>query len=270
VRMMMTAVVLAAAGSALAESRTYTVEIENTWSTSTHPGAFPPAAHFSHFGGAVHSGAADFWSVGELASPGMVRMAERGSLIELDDEVFDAIDAGTAGSLIFETHWFCPEETNHPSCGPMSFEIEVSPEYPLVTLASMLAPTPDWFVGLDSESLMEDGAWVREKVVALYPYDGGTRAQNSFDLFGPLTTPPDPITLITSETGQVITGQSIGSVTFTLQCPADLTGDGDVGAPDLGALLASWGEAGAADLDGSGDVSAPDLGALLAAWGACE
>jgi len=256
-------------GSALAQTRTYLVEVESTWSTTTHPGAFPPAAHFSHFGGAVHSAAADFWSVGELASPGMVRMAERGSLIELDDEVLAAIDAGTASQLIFETRWFCPPETSHPSCGALFFEIEVSPAFPLVTLASMLAPTPDWFVGIDSEPLMEDGAWVREKVVTLYPYDGGTRAQNEFDLFGPLTTPPDPITLITEESGQVITGQSIGSVTFTLQCPEDLDGDGVVGSSDLGALLASWGQPGAADLDGDGAAGSGDLGVMLAAWGAC-
>jgi len=54
-------------------------------------------------------------------------------------------------------------------------------------------------------------------------------------------------------------------------CPGDLTGDGSVGSPDLGALLAAWGQGGGpADLTGDGDVGSPDLGALLAAWGPCE
>jgi len=53
-------------------------------------------------------------------------------------------------------------------------------------------------------------------------------------------------------------------------CPADITGDESVGSPDLGVLLAAWGEvAPSVDLDGSGTVGSPDLGILLAAWGPC-
>ncbi|MCE2884901.1 MAG: hypothetical protein LW806_08390 [Planctomycetaceae bacterium] len=53
-------------------------------------------------------------------------------------------------------------------------------------------------------------------------------------------------------------------------CPADLDGDGSVGAADLSLLLASWGAAGEADLDGDGNVGAADLSLLLAAWGICD
>lgn len=49
--------------------------------------------------------------------------------------------------------------------------------------------------------------------------------------------------------------------------PADLDGDGTVGAADLSLLLAAWGTAGPGDLDGDGDVGAADLSILLAAWG---
>jgi len=52
-------------------------------------------------------------------------------------------------------------------------------------------------------------------------------------------------------------------------CPADLDGDGFVGAPDLANLLGAWGGPGAADLDGDGVVGAQDLAAMLGAWGAC-
>jgi len=49
-------------------------------------------------------------------------------------------------------------------------------------------------------------------------------------------------------------------------CPADLDGNGDVGAADLSLVLASWGNPkSAADLDGDGDVGAADLSLLLAA-----
>jgi len=48
--------------------------------------------------------------------------------------------------------------------------------------------------------------------------------------------------------------------------PADLDGDGVVGAPDLAILLGNWGGAGTGDLDGDGVVGPADLAALLGAW----
>ena len=56
-------------------------------------------------------------------------------------------------------------------------------------------------------------------------------------------------------------------------CIGDLNGDGVVGPPDLGILLAVWGTDGGdivgADINGDGTVNASDLGPLLGAWGAC-
>ena len=53
-------------------------------------------------------------------------------------------------------------------------------------------------------------------------------------------------------------------------CPADLDGNGEVGAPDLAVVLSAWGSfGGPADLNGDGAVGAQDLAVLLSAWGAC-
>ncbi|MCZ6492616.1 MAG: ASPIC/UnbV domain-containing protein, partial [Planctomycetota bacterium] len=54
-------------------------------------------------------------------------------------------------------------------------------------------------------------------------------------------------------------------------CPADLDGNGAVGASDLLALLSAWGlnPDHPADLDGDGSVGASDLLILLANWGPC-
>jgi hypothetical protein len=49
--------------------------------------------------------------------------------------------------------------------------------------------------------------------------------------------------------------------------PADLDGDGAVGAADLAILLGQWGGPGSGDLDGDGSVGAADLAVLLGAWG---
>ncbi len=62
---------------------------------------------------------------------------------------------------------------------------------------------------------------------------------------------------------------TLDRVTLAAPCPADLDGDGTVGASDLAVLLGAWNGAGTGDLDGNGTVDAADLAALLGAWGDC-
>ena len=62
---------------------------------------------------------------------------------------------------------------------------------------------------------------------------------------------------------------------MTPACPADLDGDGTVGAADLAQLLGSWGPSDpchpfdAADLNENCAVDAFDLAILLGSWGPC-
>ena len=65
----------------------------------------------------------------------------------------------------------------------------------------------------------------------------------------------------------------VGQLTIiAVLCPADLDGDGEVGASDLAQLLGSWGPCPgcAADFNLDGVVSAADLAELLGNWGACS
>ena len=103
----------------------YELEIHNTWSTTTHPGLFPENAHFSWLGGGTHSNEVSFWEEGQLASPGMVEMAETGVTDILKNEFNQAIDAGDAFSSLQYRWWFCPTETNHASCGNSSITFQV-------------------------------------------------------------------------------------------------------------------------------------------------
>lgn len=53
-------------------------------------------------------------------------------------------------------------------------------------------------------------------------------------------------------------------------CPADITGDGQVGSADLAIVLGEWGEMGSiANISGSGQVGSGDLAIVLGNWGAC-
>lgn len=66
------------------------------------------------------------------------------------------------------------------------------------------------------------------------------------------------------------TSEFSACVSVTIACVADLNGNGEVDAGDLGVLLGSWGNAGGpADLNSDGAVDASDLATLLGAWGAC-
>jgi hypothetical protein len=64
-------------------------------------------------------------------------------------------------------------------------------------------------------------------------------------------------------------GNGIPEPCLAPPCPADLDGNGVVGASDLATLLGAWGGAGA-DLNGDGVTNASDLAAMLGAWGACD
>ncbi len=66
------------------------------------------------------------------------------------------------------------------------------------------------------------------------------------------------------------TSEFSACIPVTITCVADLNGNGDVDAGDLGVLLGAWGSAGgAADLNGDSAVDAADLATLLGAWGPC-
>ncbi len=214
VRALLLSSIVACASNAAAQVERYRVTVEVTWSEASHPGLVPGDAHFSWVGGATHDASVSFWSEGEVASPGMVEMAETGATLVLEAEVAAAIQAGSAGSVLAWHHWFCPPATTNPWCGATVVEFDVDAAHPLVTLVSMLGPSPDWFVGVDGLPLHDGSDWVDQLSVDLYPYDGGTRSANLFALGGPLTSPPDPIELITDATGQLIGPGLLGRFHF--------------------------------------------------------
>ncbi len=271
----LTALALFAAPRVCAETVTYRLTVDNTWSELTHPGAFPPDAHFSWLGGATHSSAVSIWNDGELASPGVVQMAETGATTILMGEVSSAVTAGAAGGALNWMHWFCPSGTTHSSCGSLVVEFEVDDAFPLVTLVSMLGPSPDWFVGVSGLPLHDGTGWLNTVVVDLFPYDGGTREQNLFSLFGPLTSPPDPVSLITTMSGQLVGPGTLGTFTFERLgiefVRGDVNADGSFNIADAVASLAAlFSGAGpltcddAADLNDDGAVDVADPVSALA------
>jgi hypothetical protein len=70
-------------------------------------------------------------------------------------------------------------------------------DYSLVTLCSMIAPSPDWFVGVDSLNLIEAGQWVTNKTVTLYGFDAGTDSGATYTSADQVTSPRGVVTRFT-------------------------------------------------------------------------
>jgi len=149
----------------------YTVTFESTWSQQTHPHPgggtqFPANAHFSPLIGATHNVSVTFWMSGTLASPGIERMAETGGTATLRAEFVAA--GANVDSILTGAGIASPGMVTLPA-------FTLQREYPLVTLVTMIAPSPDWFVGVHGLSLLDaQGAWQDQVVVTLYPYDAGS------------------------------------------------------------------------------------------------
>lgn len=171
----------------------YRATFNATWSSSTHPAAFPGGAHWSGLVGGVHDDRVHFWREGETASLGIQNMAERGIQSTLVSEINPAITAGNARFTLTGGGI-----GGSPGSVSLTFPQSMRRDFPLVTLVSMIAPSPDWFVGVDSLSLIENDEWVFTKTVTLYGFDAGTDSGASYSSPDLVTTPRGIITRFTA------------------------------------------------------------------------
>jgi hypothetical protein len=191
------------------EPATYRLDFDTTWSAATHPTDFPISPHFSGLIGVTHGTSMNVWRDEQLASEGIKSMAETGSKSDLADEISMIISMGFAGVKI-------SGGGIEISPGFVSVTFDVSEDYPVVSVVSMIAPSPDWFVGVSGLSLLSKGAWQEEVVVDLYPYDAGTDSGTTYTSANSVTDPPEVISQITGAPfTNGATVQKLGTFTFT-------------------------------------------------------
>ncbi|MEZ6241671.1 MAG: spondin domain-containing protein [Phycisphaerales bacterium] len=163
----------------------YRATFEGLWTEQTHPTDFPGNPHFSPLIGVTHNADAVFWEPGGIATFGIERMAEAGRTQELQVEIDAEKLIGNADSGI--------RQIGINSPGSVHKEFNAHESHPLVTLVTMVAPSPDWFVGVHSVPLFVDGVWVDKLVFDLMPYDAGTDAGVTFNSPNEDITPHIPI-----------------------------------------------------------------------------
>ena len=192
----------------------------------------PSGEHFTTLIGAVHNGSVTFWSNGGTASAGIESMAELGGTGTLKSEINAAMPNALA---VIE------QSIASGGTATATVDITLTTGHPLVTLTSMIAPSPDWFVGVSGLSLRNsaDDGWQSSLTVNLFPWDAGTENGTEFSLSNPATSPQGTIASIKG-TGK-FSNEPIATLTFTLQSVNP--------APELileaspAAIVEAWGSA---------------------------
>ena len=188
---------------------TYSVTFQGTWTTTVTSGGVPSGAHFTTLIGGVHNTGMTFLREGGMASAGVELMAELGGTSTLANEVRAAqpnalsVLQGSGGNI-------------GPTGSSTISIVALTTDHPRVTLLTMVAPSPDWFVGVSGLSLLDDqGDWLASRSVDLYPWDAGTEDGTEFSLSNPATSPQGIITSLRGM-GQ-FSNEPIATLTFTRQ-----------------------------------------------------
>ncbi|XP_022196329.1 spondin-1 [Nilaparvata lugens] len=173
----------------------YKMIFQGLWSNITHPKDFPfilPLTHFSDVIGATHGRDFKFWGEGVIATDGLKQLAEWGSPGLLHKELLS--NSKKLKTLIQAAGLWYPDVN-----GNTSSKFHVDRSRNLLSIVSMLGPSPDWLVGVSSLDLcLENCTWIEEKVIDLYPYDAGT--DNGITYMSPNspTVPREPAKRISS------------------------------------------------------------------------
>ncbi len=121
----------------------------------------------------------------------MKNMAETGGTSPLDNEITAIVNSGNANQLI-------KKGGLGTGSSKISFELNMNKDFPLVSLVSMIAPSPDWFVAIEDVNLFVNNAFVEELTVETEAYDSGTDSGSTFASSNSATNPAVNIFKITT------------------------------------------------------------------------
>ncbi|KAJ6647455.1 Spondin-1 [Pseudolycoriella hygida] len=174
----------------------YELTFEGLWSRNTHPKDFPSNPFITKFGdiiGASHTIDYRFWKRGQVATDGLMHVAEHGSTRELETELKS--ESGQIRTIIKAKGLAYPNIT-----GRTFAVFRVDPIHSVISFVSMIDPSPDWFLGVAALDLcLEDCTWVESRTHELYPWDAGTDSGNNYTSPNQPTNPRDYIRYIKSD-----------------------------------------------------------------------
>jgi Spondin_N len=189
---------------------TYSIEVTGKWSAPDF--TVPAGVHFTNFAGMVHNANGELWKPGQIATKGVENVAETGSTTVILVEIDSIIRSKNALSLIL----FPPPSAT----GTRRSTVYCNSNYSMVSFASMIAPSPDWFIGLSGLNLYTNNRWVSDTTIQLFTYDAGTEDGDVFGYANPATTPQQPIRILEASQATVLANgnlvlKAIATVKFT-------------------------------------------------------
>lgn len=181
---------LAGSAPVWAENARYEVQVHIGWSEQTHPIDWPNGGgHMTGMIGATHHGRYILFRDGRTATTGLKVVAENGRVAIMRAEMAEAARRGRVGE-VFDSKGVGMVP------GQMATTFNATPEHSMVSMSSMIAPSPDWFTGVDSVQLMQNGAWVDTITQPLWAWDAGTDSGTDYTAKNAETQPAQSIRLL--------------------------------------------------------------------------
>jgi len=192
------------------QTTNYRVTFNINWNSTDYPTDYPTNAHFSRLIGWTHEPNTEFFKEGTLASEGIRKMAELGATTPLDIEINEKIAAKEGLGLYIGNNLAT-------GVGQISIDVVVDKHHPSVTLATMLAPSPDWYLAVVNVNLLENNLFVNTKTVDGMVYDAGTDDGLTYSSPNANTYPRRAISYFVSAPlgNDTVVSPSIATVTFT-------------------------------------------------------
>lgn len=165
----------------------YEVTFQGVWTSDSHPQDYPSGAHFSPLFVASHAQDYPLYRVNTSASPGLQIMAETGGTSTLKAEV-------QQDALVREVS----VGSGTSATGTVKIVVEVDENFDRLSVVTMVAPSPDWFLGVKNVELRNnEGAWQDLIELDMQTLDSGTDSGSSFASANQPTEPRGVVDFIT-------------------------------------------------------------------------
>lgn len=155
----------------------------------------PPLAHLTTLVGMVHAKDTFLWS-DRQASVGLEFVAEVGSTPRLMRE----LDTMIVKQKALYQFAVLPPVIN----GSVEFPLTFTPGFPAISFASMIAPSPDWFTGINNYSLLQNNQWVEDITIELILYDAGSEEGDIFGYNNPPSIPLQNVSVLSAANATVL------------------------------------------------------------------
>ncbi|MEO7266084.1 MAG: spondin domain-containing protein [Ferruginibacter sp.] len=178
---------------AVEANASYKIIFTTFWSAPAF--TVPANVHITTITGMVHSKDSFLWS-NSPATPGLEAVAEFGNPAKMMIE----LDAIIAKQKALSQFAITPPAIN----GTVEFQLDFTSRFSCISFASMIAPSPDWFTGINNYNLIQNNQWADDVSVDLFVYDAGSEDGDVFGYDNPETVPVQNVSKLMAANATVL------------------------------------------------------------------